>query len=331
MNKEIVQHYFAGRYDEALKKISESFDSNSLGFDEACRLVSSIRMEILASKVSNDVSRANTMIDRVQASLHQILLNQELEKIKQIHAQRLELFGWSGGSQNGEDGIIQEIFSRIGTGTRTFAEIGVGNGLQNNTVYLLNQGWYGFWIDGNTEKCAYIQSKFGSHISEKRLSLGCAMVNKENVHDLFTNLDVPRDFDLLSIDVDGNDFHILKALDYYRPRVVVVEYNGLYRPPSRVVQNYDSSYTYNPSTYVGTSLWSFKELMNSRGFGLVGTDIVGINAFFVNYSDIGNKFVDVDSLSLYNSPRTQLAWGGAFGVGALLTPFMPRAEFGENM
>jgi hypothetical protein len=330
MNKEIVQHYFAGRYDETLKNISELFDTNSLGFDEACRLVSSIRMEMLASKVSNDLSRMNTMMDRVQASLHQILLNQELEKIKKIHTQRLELFGWSGGSQNGEDGIIQEIFSRIGTGTRTFAEIGVGNGLQNNTVYLLNQGWCGFWIDGNMEKCAYIQSKFKSHLSEKRLGLRYAMVNKENVHDLFTNLAVPKDFDLLSIDVDGNDYHILKALDYYRPRVVVVEYNGLYRPPARVMQDYDPSYSYNPSTYVGTSLWSFKDLMNSRGFGLVATDIVGINAFFVNYAEIENKFVDVDSLSLYNSPRTQLAWGGAFGVGAPLTPFMPGAEFGES-
>src|SRR4029078_7254756 len=52
-------------------------------------------------------------------------------------------------SENGEDGMIQEIFRRIGTRDRVFAEVGVGDGLENNTSFLLSQGWTGFWIEGH--------------------------------------------------------------------------------------------------------------------------------------------------------------------------------------
>ena len=52
-------------------------------------------------------------------------------------------------SQNAEDGIIHEIFCRIGTSRKVFVEVGVGSGCENNTAFLLSQGWTGFWIDGN--------------------------------------------------------------------------------------------------------------------------------------------------------------------------------------
>lgn len=54
-------------------------------------------------------------------------------------------------SQNGEDGIIHEIFRRIGTTSRDFVEVGVGDGFENNSAFLLSQGWHGFWIDGSED------------------------------------------------------------------------------------------------------------------------------------------------------------------------------------
>jgi hypothetical protein len=72
---------------------------------------------------------------------------------------RLNRFEYQVYSQNGEDGIIAEIFKRIGTTNRVFVEFGVGDGLQNNTAYLLLKNWIGFWIEANP--------KFVKHINEK--------------------------------------------------------------------------------------------------------------------------------------------------------------------
>src|ERR1700758_747686 len=62
---------------------------------------------------------------------------------------RLERYGFKVYSQCDEDGIIQEIFNRIGLTSSTFVEFGVGNGLENNTLKLLLEGWSGLWIEGN--------------------------------------------------------------------------------------------------------------------------------------------------------------------------------------
>jgi len=48
-------------------------------------------------------------------------------------------------SQNGEDGIIQEIFEKIGTTNKFFVEFGVESSLECNSLFLLSQGWTGVY------------------------------------------------------------------------------------------------------------------------------------------------------------------------------------------
>ena len=79
---------------------------------------------------------------------------------------RLERYGWKGYSQNDEDGILQEIFRRIGAPNRSFVEFGCGNGLENNTAYLLSQGWRGLWIDGDEGNARGVQTGFGYLIEQ---------------------------------------------------------------------------------------------------------------------------------------------------------------------
>lgn len=62
---------------------------------------------------------------------------------------RLPRYALSVNSQDGEDGIIHEIFRRIGVSQYYFVEIGVGDGYENNTAFLLSQGWKGAWIDAD--------------------------------------------------------------------------------------------------------------------------------------------------------------------------------------
>jgi hypothetical protein len=62
---------------------------------------------------------------------------------------RLEWYGSKTYSQSDEDGIVAEIFRRIGTTNKVFVEFGVEAGYENNTRLLLTRGWSGLWFEGN--------------------------------------------------------------------------------------------------------------------------------------------------------------------------------------
>src|SRR5579864_3695637 len=84
-------------------------------------------------------------------------------------------------SQNGEDGIIAEVFRRIGVVDRFFIEIGIGNGLENNTRFLLEQGWQGIWLDTNTEQAEQLFSQF---VSSGHLKICGALIDVDNINEL---------------------------------------------------------------------------------------------------------------------------------------------------
>src|SRR4051794_32999027 len=134
-------------------------------------------------------------------------------------------------SQTGADGIIAEIFHRISRTNSTFIEFGVGNGLENNTTALLLQGWSGVWIEASRRSNRAIQQNLKPLLDEQKLMLLPRFVTKENIVDLLDGCGVPLDLDLVSIDIDGNDYWVWEALlSRYSPRVVVIEYNALLGP-----------------------------------------------------------------------------------------------------
>ena len=88
-------------------------------------------------------------------------------------------------SQGGEDGVIEEIFNRIGTTNKQFVEFGVSQGLENNTAYLLLSGWQGVWLEGSEKFFASIQKTFAPLIEKGILVAKNAFINAENIEDLF--------------------------------------------------------------------------------------------------------------------------------------------------
>lgn len=193
-------------------------------------------------------------------------------------------------SQCGEDGIIEEIFRRIGTTNRHFVEFGAGNGLQNSTAALLLNNWTGSWIEGDASLASIIKSKFAALIVRHRLTLTEAFVTAENIEQLFVSLDVPESFDLLSIDIDGNDYWVWKSIVHYHPRVVIGEYNGRYGATLPWVMKYNPSHRWNGSCYYGASLKSLELLGALKGYSLVGCNLSGVNAFFVQNSLLNDLF-----------------------------------------
>jgi hypothetical protein len=206
-------------------------------------------------------------------------------------------------SQCGEDGIIQEIFRRIGTTNRFFVEFGAGNGLQNCTTTLLLQNWIGLWIEADEVNAQTILNKFSFLIRKYRLTFQNVRITPDNIEKSFEDADVPEEFDLLSIDIDGNDYWVWKAITRFNPRVVICEYNGRFGPDIQWVMEYTPHHIWKGSCYFGASLKSFQILAKQKGYTLVGCSMSGVNAFFVRNDLIQDFFCQDDSTANHFEPQ----------------------------
>ena len=179
---------------------------------------------------------------------------QELTTPPYADPKRLFRHGFKVYSQSDEDGIIQEIFNRIGATARTFIEFGVETGIECNSVKLLVEGWSGLWIEGSAPCATEIQNHFGAFIANGKLRLSQNMVTAENINALFEQAGATGDIDLLSIDIDYNEYWVWKAIAAVKPRVVVIEYNATLRPPMSLVVPYDPARMWDGTNYFGASL-----------------------------------------------------------------------------
>lgn len=217
-------------------------------------------------------------------------------------------------SQNDEDGILCEIFRRIGTVSRTFVEIGVGNGLENNTAALLCEGWQGLWIDSCSQDVREIRENMPNSIGSGRLQVIESFATKENINKLISSRISHREIDLLSIDIDGNDIHVLEAVSCISPRVIVVEYNAKFVPPTLYCTEYDESFVWKQDDCVGSSLKHLELRLAEKGYCLVGCNLIGINAFFVRRDLAGDAFLQPYTAEKHYEPaRYYLTFGYVSG------------------
>jgi len=227
-----------------------------------------------------------------------------LSEPRYMEKKRLLRFGFKVHSQNEEDGIIQQIFHFIGTTDKTFIEVGVGNGLENNTLHLLLQGWRGLWVDGSSKFVDFINQKFTFALNNKTLKVVHSWVQTDNINQLMAEMSAKgRQLDLLSLDIDGNDYHILEAIEPLNARVIVVEYNPKYRPPIKWVMKHNPNHSYDGSDYLGASLKSFEILLLKKGYKLVGCNLLGVNAFFVREDLVKDHFDDNFSAENHYEPE----------------------------
>lgn len=196
-------------------------------------------------------------------------------------------------SQNGEDGILEMLFSRLPRSNEYFVEFGSSDGTECNCAYLAkSKGWSGLFIEKDEELFDRLTFQFNRL---ETISTVNASVNRSNIESILASNQVPTALDLLSIDIDGNDYWVWKAITHYRPRVVVIEYNAAYPPPQRWVMCYDENHQWDGTDYYGASLSSLALLARTKGYVLLGTDSMGVNAFFIE--ERGRKYVDLPVLS----------------------------------
>jgi hypothetical protein len=226
-------------------------------------------------------------------------------EIRRDMPDNLLLKGFKVYSQTDEDGIIEAIFDRIGGG-KTFVEIGSGNGTENNTHALLLKGWRGVWVDGRADRIAYVRAEVGP---SRDLLAEQAFVTRENVpvllEDWLGRLGT-REIDFFSLDIDGNDLHVLRAaLGVFRPSVICVEYNAKFPPPMEVCIEYDPRHVWSGDDYHGASLSAFVSALAPMDYTLVTCSISGANAFFVANS-LASRFTLYEPARLFQPSRFHL-------------------------
>jgi hypothetical protein len=195
-------------------------------------------------------------------------------------------------SQNDEDGILLEIVRRIKVdSTFVFLELGVGKGTENNSIILLSLGWTGVWV--GVEDLAFELS------SAARLVFVRQWITKENATQLaesgLSKIGYGlRDVRVASVDLDGNDPHVVRRLlsDGLRPDVFVVEYNAKFPPNVDFEMPYNEKANWDGSDFFGASLQSWTKVFAAHQFSLVACNENGVNAYFVR-NDLMRGFSDI--------------------------------------
>jgi hypothetical protein len=206
-------------------------------------------------------------------------------------------------SQGGEDGVLEKIFELIPPTSRFAVEFGSGDGvtLSNVRNLVLEKGWGALFIEGDPNLA---QQAADTYRESPRVSAIQAWVFPGNIEILFEENGVPQDLDLVSIDIDSNDYYVWRALHWYRPKVVLIEFNASFPPPQKVVVDFHPLNYWDGSDYYGASIQSLYELGQRKGYELVHCNTYGANLFFVDrryYRRFG--IVDNSPARMYRVPQ----------------------------
>jgi hypothetical protein len=187
-------------------------------------------------------------------------------------------------SQNGEDGLLLWLLRETGAPVKTFVEIGIENGRECNTAVLaFVLGWDGLMVEADPLGVAAAQ-RLARRMLRGRpncVEIRQALVTRENINALIGG----PDLGVLSIDVDGMDYWLWKAVQDAIPDIVVVEYNASMGPNESITVPYRAGFSAaeaHPSGYYhGASLAALEKLGREKRYALVAVDAAGVNAFFV--------------------------------------------------
>jgi hypothetical protein len=243
------------------------------------RLLETIRRLLKAGRHLDDISVNQ---GRILSELH------GAKKSSQLPDYEFKVF-----SQWGEDGIIQFLVANLSISNKTFIEFGVEDFSEANCRFLMMKDrWSGFVIDGSEQNIKRLRSSYDywRHSLQSR----AAFVTRENIGQILAESGFAKDAGILSVDIDGVDYHVLSVLDAWRPSILIVEYNAVFGDRRAVSVPYDPAFNRtdkHPSNlYYGASLPAFHSLLSGRAYALVGVNMAGNNAFFVR-KDLLNDVV----------------------------------------
>lgn len=264
---------------------------------------------LLLKKTRSQLPLLNAALGLVESRFDQVKLNQGkiLARLnRSLGSKRLQDYEFKVFSQWGEDGIIQRLIETVPIRNRTFIEFGVEDFLESNCRFLMmNDNWHGFVMDGSHENIARLKSSY--FYWQYALEARQAFVTRENVNQLLAESRFAADLGILSIDLDGVDYWVAQALEHYRPRILIHEYNALFGGERKISVPYDPAFQrskkHHSHLYWGASLAALTHLAIQRGYSLVGTNSASCNAFYVR-NDLLSDALEVLSAEQAYAPST---------------------------
>ena len=178
-------------------------------------------------------------------------------------------------SQFGEDGIIEAALDFLANRDKWCVEFGAWDGihLSNTRELIERQGYSAVMIEANRRRFHDLSEAHKGNAKIIPINAAVGFTEKDSLDVLLAGTAIPKDFDFLSIDIDGNDYHAWKAVTAYTPKLICIEYNPWIPTELEFVQPAD------PKTQQGSSLRSLVELGKEKGYELIA--VTYCNAFFV--------------------------------------------------
>jgi hypothetical protein len=261
---------------------------------------------VVDSKKNLERSAARDLQQKYEFLMNPRKRNQVKRYMKESHRSEINKYEIMVYSQNGEDGILLYIFSKIGIKNHKFVEFGIGDGKECNTANLsIDFGWGGLLMDAVESDISAAKLYYGKLLGENvnDVKIVHCLVTVENINRVLRDNGIQGEIDLLSIDIDGNDYWVWKAITAINPRVVVIEYNASLGYEKSLAVGYDpvfDRYKKHPSgLYYGASLAALTMLAHSKGYNLIGCESNGINAFFIRNDVAKDHFSDISPREAY--------------------------------
>lgn len=272
-----------------INKIKDFFLRKNLRFNEMYEIVNNLNSDIKSPKIN---------LGKIQATL-----NSNKVVVENLSDVEFQVF-----SQFGDDGIIQYLIDKLPIKNKTFIEFGVENYKESNTRFLLvNNAWSGLVIDGSSENINTIKkSRLYSFYDLRAIY---SFITKENINEIILNAGFQKDIGILSVDIDGNDYWILEAINSIEADILICEYNSLFGFNDAVTIPYKAEFVrgnFTPFNFYGASLKSFQILAQKKGYFFIGCNSAGNNAYFINekhrtYCPVSEKTTEAGfNLAMYS-------------------------------
>jgi hypothetical protein len=178
-------------------------------------------------------------------------------------------------SQSGEDGILAKILERLPARDRWCVEFGAWDGqhLSNTCNVIERQDYSAVLIEGDKKRFDELTRRYAGNARVIAINAFVGFTPADGLDALLAKTPIPRDFDLLSIDIDGNDYHVWQGVSACNPKVVCVEYNPTIPTELEFVQPAGKNVTQ------GASLLALVKLGKQKGYELVAA--TSLNGIFV--------------------------------------------------
>jgi hypothetical protein len=277
-------HALTEQHEQAVRQLRQltSHGDRLSGIEEQLRGMTEERDEVFRQ------------LRRLQAGVDGLVRAAYFEPATLPYPHRLTASRFRLHSQNSEDGILLALFREIGVTSGRFVELGSGSSGGNAAMFAAEFGWTGLMVEGDQKKAGMAGRRF------PQVTAVCAWITPESVNGLLEEHGFTGEVDLLSVDVDGNDYWVWQALTACTARVVMLEYNSMFGPERAVTIPYDPQFNRREHRfcYFGASLTALTKLSATKGYRLVAVDPTGVNAFFLRH-DVGPQIPAVNPTSAY--------------------------------